>query len=246
MKRPTLTFFLLLTFFLFCISASAQVEQVIAYVVTDEATMIDALDTWFASKESRYNQTATLVSTVANGSDPPTHYRGVNYPSFASYQAAYEGVVQSGEFAKLERRISKIMTSSGDSLYSQVLSNGKSEKAGDYIYTISVNVTGSAIEYAAAMKELMNSEIGKKCRMMKLMSAAPATESSHLGSPFGPIFCSFERIPGFLYREQGLGQFPVKGCKNLHAHRNGIPQSREDMEITPAEHRDISSRQTII
>jgi hypothetical protein len=214
MKRPTLTFFLLLTFFLFCISASAQVEQVIAYVVTDEATMIDALDTWFASKESRYNQTATLVSTVANGSDPTTHYLVVNYPSFASYQAANEGVVQSGEFAKLERRISKIMTSSGDSLYSQVLSNGKSEKAGDYIYTISVNVTGSAIEYAAAMKELMNSEIGKKCPgMMKLMSGRAGTESSHLGVLSAPSFAALNEYLDSYTGNKDWDNFLSKAAK---------------------------------
>ncbi len=191
MKRSTLTFFMLLSFFLFCISASAQVEQVISYVVTDEATMVDALDTWFASKESRYGQTATLVSTVSNGSDPTTHYLVVNYPNFASYQSANEGVVRSGEFAKMERRISKIMTSSGDSLYSQVLNNGKSEKAGDYVYTVSVNVTGSEIDYAAATKELMNSDIGKKCPgVMKLMSGRSGMESSHLAVLSSPSFAA--------------------------------------------------------
>ncbi len=74
---------------------------------------------------------------------------------------------------------------------SAVTARRKSEKAGDYIYTISVNVTGSAIEYAAAMKELMNSEIGKKCPgMMKLMSGRAGTESSHLGVLSAPSFAA--------------------------------------------------------
>ena len=171
--------------------AFAQLEQVLSYVVTDEATMVESLDTWFASKDSDFGQTAFLVSTIANGSDPTTHYLVIIYPDYASYQAAMDGVVKSGEFSKLENRISRIATLNSESLYKPILSNGKSEKAGEFIYTMNVNVTGSGLEYAAACRELMNSEIGKKAPgTFKLNTGLSGTESSHLAILSAPSFAA--------------------------------------------------------
>ena len=193
-----LTIFALLIVPLF---AFAQVEQVLSYVVTDEATMVDSLDTWFASKDSDFGQYAFLVSTIANGSDPTTHYLVLIYPDYTSYQAALDGVIKSGEFSKLESRISKIATLNSESLYTQVLSNGKPEKAGDFIYTMNVNVTGSGLEYAAACKELMNSEIGKKAPgIFKVNAGLSGTDSSHLGILSAPSFAALNE-----YRDSYTG-----------------------------------------
>lgn len=180
MKRP-MPALLLSVFLLFCVGAPAQVEQVLSYVVSDETTMVEALDAWYATRDSRFGQTATLMATVANGTDPTTHYLVINYPDYASYQAAQEGVVKSAEFSRLERRASMIASQRGDALYAQLLSNGKTEKAGDYSYTVSVNVTGPQREYVAASGELMRSGIGKRCPgAMKFLAGRAGTDSSHL------------------------------------------------------------------
>lgn len=180
MKRP-IPALLLSVFLLFSVCAPAQVEQVISYVVTDETTMVEALDTWYATRDSRFGQTATLMATVANGTEPTTHYLVINYPDYASYQAAQEGVVKSAEFSRLQRRASMVATERGDALYARLLSNGRTEKAGDYSYTVSVDVTGPQREYVAASGELMRSGIGKRCPgAMKFLAGRAGTDSSHL------------------------------------------------------------------
>ena len=191
MKRVYFTFPIILFFFLLCINASAQVEQVISYIITDDETFVESLNAWFASKDSDYGQTSILVSVVANGSDPSTHYLVLNYPKYANYQAAMDGVVKSDHFAKLERYASKIATTNGESVYVLVVDNGKSEKEGDFQYVISVNVTGSDSEFIAAYKELMNSAIGKKAPgIFKLVENRAGGDSDYLSILSAPSFAS--------------------------------------------------------
>lgn len=171
--------------------AFGQVEQVLAFVVTDEATMVESLDAWFSSKDSDFGQTSFLLSTIANGSDPTTHYLVLIYPGYANYQAAMDGVVESGDFSRLESRISRIATLSSESLYTTVFDNGKSEKQGEFIYTVNINVNGPGLEYAKAVKELMNSDIGKKAPgIFKLDTGLSGTESSHLAILSAPSFAA--------------------------------------------------------
>ena len=162
MNKKALALSFALFLFLSCMNASAQVEQVISYTVTDEDLLVESLDAWFASDDSDYGQTSALVTVVANGSDPSTHHLVINYPDFAAYQAAIEGVGKSDEFAKLERRISGIMTSTGESVYVHATDNGEPWKAGYYQYIVPVDVSGKGSVYIAAFNGLMNSEIGKK------------------------------------------------------------------------------------
>jgi hypothetical protein len=191
MKRACITLPIILFFSLLCINASAQVEQVISFVVTDDATFVESLDAWFATKDSNYGQTATLMSVVANGSDPSTHYLVLNYPSFAGYQAAIDGVVKSSNFAKLERYVSKIATTNGESVYVQSVDNGKPEKNGDFMEVIGVNLTGSDSEYVAAIKELMNSAIGKKAPgRYKLVENRAGGDSDYLAILSAPSFAA--------------------------------------------------------
>ena len=125
MNKKALALFFGLFLFLFCAHATAQVEQVISFVTTDEETLVESLDAWFSCDDSDYGQTSALVSVVTNGSDPSTHYLVLNYPDYASFQAANEGVGKSDEFAKLDRRVSGIATSNGESMFLQVTDNGK-------------------------------------------------------------------------------------------------------------------------
>lgn len=173
--------------------AFAQVEQVLSYVVTDEAAMVESLDAWFASKDSDFGQTTFLVSTIANGNDPTTHYLVLIYPDYASFQAALDGVGKSEDFSKLESRISRIATLNAETLYKQVLSNSISEKAGDFLYTMTVDVT-AGLKYAAACRELMNSEIGKKAPgIFKLSAGLSGTEYSHLAIISAPSFAGLNK-----------------------------------------------------
>jgi len=188
-KVSTLLFVFFLS--LFCMNATAQVEQIISYVVTDEATLVESLDDWFASDDSDYGQTATLATAIADGSNPATHYLVLNYPDYASCQAAIDGIANSDDFAKLDRHISGIATGNGDGIYLHRIDNGKSEKAGDFLYTLSIDVTGAESVYIAAHKELINSGIGEKAPgMLKLVANRAGGDTSHLVIVSAPSFAA--------------------------------------------------------
>jgi len=195
MKSSNFTFFFLLFFSLLCLSAPAQVEQLISYTVTDEATFVDSLDDWFASDEADYGQTATLVTAIADGSNPATHYLVLNYPDFEGYEAAINGVAVSGDFAKLERRISGVVTANGDSVYLHRLDNGKSEKEGDFLYTAAFNISGAESVFLAAQEEMINSELGKKAPgMLKVVANRAGGDSSHLAIISAPSLASLNKF----------------------------------------------------
>lgn len=191
-KALALSFGLLLS--LFCMNASAQVEQVISFIITDEEILVESLDAWFTSDDSDYGQTSFLVSVVANGSDPSTHYLVLNYPDYASLQAANEGVGKSDEFAKLDRRLSGIATSNGESVYVHSTDNGKPDKDGYYQYVVSVDVSGKGSVYIAAFNELMNSEIGKKAPgIFKLVENRAGGDSDYLVILSAPSFAALNK-----------------------------------------------------
>ena len=194
--------------------AFAQVEQVFSFVVTDETTMVESLDAWFASKDSDFGQTSFLVSTIANGNDPTTHYLVIIYPDHASYQAAMDGAVKSGDFSRLESRTSRIATLNSESLYTKVFDNGKPEKTGEFLYLMNVNVTGSGLEYAAACRELMNSEIGKKAPgIFKLNAGLSGTESSHLAILSAPSFAALNEYIDSYTGNKDWANFLSKGSR---------------------------------
>ena len=196
MKKKTLILSSVLLFSLFCTRATAQVEHVYSITATDEKTVIEAFDAWFSTEDSDYGQTAALISVVANGSEPSTHYLVLNYPDYASCQAAIEGVGKSGEFAKMQLRTSEISTSDGESVYLHVTNNGKSGKAGDYLYVVGVDVSGKDSVYIAAFNELMNSAIGKKAPgEFKLVATRAGGDSDYLVIISAP---SFEALNKYL------------------------------------------------
>ena len=196
MKKKTLILSSVLLFSLFCTRATAQVEHVYSITATDEKTVIEAFDAWFSTEDSDYGQTAALISVVANGSEPSTHYLVLNYPDYASCQAAIEGVEKSGEFAKMQLRTSEISTSDGESVYLHVTNNGKSGKAGDYLYVVGVDVSGKDSVYIAAFNELMNSAIGKKAPgEFKLVATRAGGDSDYLVILSAP---SFEALNKYL------------------------------------------------
>jgi hypothetical protein len=211
MKKLKYTYLVILFFFLLCVSASAQVEQLVSFTVSDEATLVESLDAWFASKDSHYGQTATLVSVIAGGSGPSTHYLVINYPDYDNYQAALDGVTKSGDFAKLERRISGIVKSNGDGVYLPVTNNDKSEKTGDFLYTVDVNVTGPDRVYIAAFNDLMNSAIGKKAPgIFKLVAKRAGGNSSHLVILSAPSFAALNKYLDSYSGDKDWASFQAK------------------------------------
>ena len=189
MKKKILILSFVLLLSLFCTHATAQVEHVFSLTVTDEETVIEAFDAWFSTDDSDYGQTAVLISVVANGSDPSTHYLVLDYPDYASCQAAIEGVEKSGEFAKMQLRVSGISTSDGESMYTNVIDNGKRGKAGDYQYIVGIDVLENDSEYIKAFNELINSEIGKKAPgSFRLVANRVGGDSDYLGIVTAPSF----------------------------------------------------------
>ena len=75
MKRIACTLSFVLFFSLLCVNATAQVEYVFSSTVTDEATLIEAYDEWFASDDAMHGQTVTLFAAVINGESAATNGR---------------------------------------------------------------------------------------------------------------------------------------------------------------------------
>lgn len=195
MKRMNVAFFCVLFFSLFCVGASAQVEHVISFFATDEATLIESLDEWFAHKDSKFGQTAWLASNVASGSNENTHYLVLNYPDYKSLQAALDGISKSAAFAKMERHLSGAVTGNGSSVYLKLIDNGKSEKAGDFLYASGFELTGSEQVFLAAQKEMIESALGKKAPgMLKIVSARAGGDSSHLAVLSAPSFAALNEF----------------------------------------------------
>jgi len=218
MKRSSFTILFLLFFSVMCVSASAQVEQQVSFVVTDEAALIEILDDWFASKDSDYGQTATLVAAVADGSNPTTHYLILNYPSFSKYEAAIDGIAKSRDFTKLERQISGIATNNGDSVYVHCADNGKSEKAGDFVWTNGGNLTGDEAVFVAAYKDLLKSDLGKKAPgMIKLVANRAGGDVTHLAIVTAPTLAALNE-----YLDMHAGN---KDWENFGSKVDGMIQS---------------------
>lgn len=218
MRRSAFTVLFLLLFSLMSINASAQVEQLISYTVSDEAALIKALDDWFASKDSDYGQTATLVAAVADGSAPATHYLVLDYPSFAKYEAAIDGITKSDDFSKLESRLSGATTANGDSVYVRRTDNGRSERAGEFVYSVGVNVSGDEALFIAAHKELIQSDFGKKAPgMIKLLANRAGGDTTHLAILTAPTLTSLNE-----YLDLGTGN---KDWENFLSKVGGMIQA---------------------
>lgn len=196
MNKQALAISLVLFFFLFCISATAQVEQVYSDIVTDEAAFLDEVDAWFSSPEAKNPRIATLLSNVVNGSDASTHTLVLDYPDYAAWQTSMDAANASKDFAKFLRRSSAVATGSSEALNLHVADNGKSWKEGDYIYAIGVDVKdGAGGAYAKAFNEYMNTALAKKAPgLIRLLASRAGSESSHLVIFSAPSFASLNEF----------------------------------------------------
>jgi|GEM_PF-1501133 len=197
MNKKALVLLFGLFFTLFCIGASAQVEQVYSSVVTDEAAVVEEFDAWFSSEEAINPRTASLLSVQVNGTDATTHNLVLDYADYASWQTSMDAATKSKDFAKLERRIPRFYTGSGEALYVRIADNGKSFKEGDYIFVIAVKVKDGKDEaYIKAFNNYMNSALAKKSPgFVRLLAArAGAEDFSHLAVFSAPTFAALNEF----------------------------------------------------
>ena len=163
MKPLHYGFSLVFFFLLSCTSAPAQVEQVFSDIVKDQSSFVAALDEWLSSRDAKDGQKTTLLSNVVNGDSTNTHLTVLDFPDYATWQAHMDRTAKSSDFAKYQLRSSGASTIS-EGLYLHVADNGKTWSAGDYLYIMGVNVTGTEFAFTAALKEMLNSELSKKVR----------------------------------------------------------------------------------
>lgn len=195
MNRKVLTLLLVFLFSLFCMNATAQVEYVFSSTVTDEGVLIEAYDAWFSTDDARHGQTAILLSSVINGESAATHTVVLDFPDYASLETALNKTVDSGDFAKMELRVSGVSTGLGEGLYLRVLDNGKSYSEGDYLFAIGVQVSGGEAQaYATAFKEFIDSNIGRKAPgMLRLMANRAGSNNSHVVLVSAPTFAALNK-----------------------------------------------------
>ena len=181
MNRRALALAFALFFSLFCMNATAQVEQVFSSTVNDEAALVEEMNAWLSSNDAKDGQTTTLLANVVNGDDSSTHYVVLDFPDYAKWQTHMDRTAKSGDFAKYQRRTSPLESGTGEGLYLRVTDNGKSWNAGDYLFVISVRVnTEAGKAYIAAFNEYVNSGLGKKAPgLIRLLAVRAGADNTH-------------------------------------------------------------------
>lgn len=196
MNRKALALSFVLFISLFCMNATAQVEQVYASIVNDEAAFVEELDAWFTSPDAKNPRTASLLRVVVNGDSEITHNLVLDYADYDSWDASMDAAYKSSNFAKAQRRISGFTTGNIESLYLRVTDNGKSWKEGDYIFTISVEVsTGADEAYVKAISEYMNTNLAKKAPgLIRLLASRAGVDNTHLLIFTAPTFAAVNKF----------------------------------------------------
>lgn len=212
MNRKVFSLLLVCLFSLYCINAAAQVEYVFSLAVTDEGVVVEAYDAWFASKDARHGQTAILLSGVINGESAATHTVVLDFPDYASLEKAMNATAVSGDFAKMELRNSNVASGLGEGLYLRVLGNGKTYNAGDCLFVIGVQVLrGEAQAYAAAFKEFIDSNMGKKAPgMLRLMANRAGSNTSHVVLVSAPTFTALNKYMDESDKSEAFANFISK------------------------------------
>jgi len=212
MDRKVLTLLLVFLFSLFCMNATAQVEYVFSSVVTQPATVVEAYDDWFSSKDSRFGQTATLLENVVNGESKATHTTIVDFPDYASLEGALNRVSSSADFAKLQRRFAGISTDVWEGLSKRLIDNGKTWKAGDYVWGIGIQVSqGKGGAYAAAFKEYMDSKTGKQAPgLLRLLTSRAGSAQSHVVLVSAPTLVALNEFMDKSGESEDFANFTTK------------------------------------
>ncbi len=195
-KILSLSVGLLLT--LFCIQATAQVEQIYEDIVTDEAAYLEELNAWMTSadaKNPRPRSTAVLRHMV-NGTDPATHLIVLDLGDYANWQAVMEATDKSKDFASMLRRTAPVAKGNSESLYMRVADNGKSWNEGDYIIAIGVTIEPGADEaYVKATKEYLNTDLAKKAPgFIHVLEARAGSDIGYVWAFSAPTFVALNKF----------------------------------------------------
>lgn len=172
----------------------AQVEYVVDFTVTDEAALIRGADAWLTSRDAKDGQTTTLLSNMINGSADYTHIYVLDFPDYAALEKHFDRTAKSADFARYLTIENAVSSGASEGLYLHATDNGKSWKEGDYLYVVGVNVTGSSADYTAAVKDLINSSLGKKAPgLLRLVENRAGGDSSHTVLISAPSFTSLNK-----------------------------------------------------
>jgi len=192
MKKLYFSCCFVFTFFLLCLSASAQVEQVFSEIVDDESSYVAAMDEWLSSKDAKAGQTTTLFVNVINGDSTTTHMTVLDFPDYDSWQTHMDITAKSSAFAKYQLRTSNV-TTLGEGLYLHVADNGKSWRPGDYLYIMGINVTAGPV-FVAAFREFLSSELVKKAPgLIRLVANRAGSDISHTVLVTAPSFAALNK-----------------------------------------------------
>ena len=101
----------------------------------------------------------------------------------------------SADFARYLTIENAVSSDASESLYLHATDNGKSWKEGDYLYVININVTaGQGPAYIAAVKDLINSNMGKKAPgLLRLVASRAGGDTSHAILISAPSFVSLNK-----------------------------------------------------
>jgi len=212
MERKVLTLLSVFLFSLFCLNATAQVEFVFSDIVTEPDTLIEAYDAWFSSKDSKQGQTTTLLENFVNGDSNSTHTTILDFPDYASLETSENLLPDSIDFAKLQRRTSGIATGVWEGLSLRLVDNGKSWKAGDYVWGIGIQVAaGESKTYAAAFKEYINSKTGKKAPgLLRLLASRAGSTENHVVLVSAPTFVELNKFMDSSGESEDFANFRSK------------------------------------
>lgn len=196
MNRKVLMLLFVFILSILCVNAAAQVEYVFSSVVTDSATLIEAEDDWYASKDSKAGQTATLFETIINGEDTATHTMIIDFPDYASIESVINRLPASADFAKMQRRTAVISTSLWEGFSVRVMDNGKSWKKGDYMWALGIQVSrGQNKAYVAAFEKYLNSQTVKKAPgLMRLVAPRAGSSSNYVVLVTAPTFVALNEF----------------------------------------------------
>ena len=176
-------------------TASAQVEYVTSMTVSDEAALIRGADAWLTSRDAKDGQTTTLLANMINGSAENTHIYVLDFPDYAALEKHFDRTATSADFARYLTIENAVSSGASESLYLHATDNGKSWKEGDYLYVININVTaGQGPAYIAAVKDLINSNMGKKAPgLLRLVASRAGGDTSHAILISAPSFVSLNK-----------------------------------------------------
>ncbi len=200
--------------FTFSLNAAAQVETVIAMIITNPAAQVEIMDAWFSSDDSDVGQRVTLLANVANGPASETHTIVADFPDYESWEELDGRRAGSAAWAQQTRASASISTTISESLMLRVADNGESWSEGDFLAVIPVDVSGRGgrSTYVAAFQEMIDSDMGKEAPgMIRLVATrAGSGGASHIALLTAPSFAALNEYMDSYPDTEGFRTFRSK------------------------------------